>query len=464
MPSFDPQHLADWTGGSWLDEPSVAIEDFCFDARQIKPGQCFVALSLGARDGHEFLEQAAKSGAVAAIVETSKPIALPQLKVPDSLVALCAIGAAVRSKFPKPVVGISGSCGKTSTKEMLRCLLGEDRTHATVGNWNNLIGVPMTLFGLDSSLHDFAVIVAGINQPNEMRQLGEMIQADLIILTNIEPAHLELLGSMEGIATEKSLITESAKPDSPIILPVDALRYHAYKKLAHRAIVLLPVGVTAPDLPCKQIIRYEITEQMKDQGATVSPQVFQQVIIDGRSYPIASPSLGIATNSALAIVAAKHLGSVESEIRERIEKWRPTGNRGCIETYGEQTFYIDCYNANPSSMADALDAFERITPQGMARFYILGAMDELGTTAPVQHKAIGRLLKLRPEDRAAFVGSNVLTEAYASAISAQQYIRSDSAEKIKSIIAQFRGAIFLKGSRTYSLEKLLPSSNLNLNP
>jgi UDP-N-acetylmuramyl pentapeptide synthase len=228
--------------------------------------------------------------------------------------------------------------------------------------------------------------------------------------------------------------------------------------------VLLPVGVTAPDLPCKQIIRYEITEQMKDQGATVSPQVFQQVIIDGRSYPIASPSLGIATNSALAIVAAKHLGIVESEIRERIEKWRPTGNRGCIETYGEQTFYIDCYNANPSSMADALDAFERITPQGMARFYILGAMDELGTTAPAQHKAIGRLLKLRPEDRAAFVGSNVLTEAYASAISAQQYIRTDSVEKIKSIIAQFRGAIFLKGSRTYSLEKLLPSSNINLNP
>ena len=464
MPSFDPQHVADWTGGSWLDEPNVAIEDFCFDARQIKPGQCFVALSLGARDGHEFLEQAAKGGAVAAIVETSKPIALPQLKVADTLVALGAIGAAVRSKFPKPVIGISGSCGKTSTKEMLRCLLGEDRTHATVGNWNNLIGVPMTLFGLDSRPHDFAVIEAGINQPNEMRQLGEMIQADLIILTNIEDAHLELLGSLEGIATEKSLIAESAKPDSPIILPVDALRYHAYKKLAHRSIVLLPEGATAPDLTCKQIVRYEISEQMKDRGATLSPQVFQQVTIDGRSYPIASPSLGIATNSALAIVAAKHLGIVESEIRERIETWRPTGNRGCIETFGEQTFYIDCYNANPSSMADALDAFERSTPQGMARFYILGAMDELGTTAPAQHEAIGRLLKLRPEDRAAFVGSNELTEAYASAIPAQQYIRTDSVEKIKSIIAQFQGAIFLKGSRTYSLEKLLPSANLNLNP
>ena len=457
MPSFDPQHIADWTGGSWLDEPSVAIEGFCFDSRQIKFGQCFVALSSGARDGHEFIEQAAKGGAVAAIVETFKPIALPQLKVADSLVALGAIGDAVRSKFSKPVVGITGSCGKTSTKDMLRCLLGEERTHATAGNWNNRIGVPMTLFGLDSSSHNFAVIEAGINQPDEMKELGKIIQADLIVLTNIEAAHLELLGSLEGIATEKSFLAEHAKPDSPIILPVDALRYHAFRKLAHRAIVLLPKGAPAPDLPCKQIVRYEISKKIENRSVIQPLKVYQNVTIDGRKYPVASSSLGIATNSALAIVAAKYLGIIESEILERIELWRPSGNRGCIETFGKQTFYIDCYNANPSSMADALDAFHRGMPQGIARFYILGAMDELGTTALAQHEAIGRLLKLRPEDRVAFVGPNELTEAYTSAIPAQQYIRAGSVEKIKSTIAQFKGAIFLKGSRTYSLEKLLPS-------
>ena len=115
-------------------------------------------------------------------------------------------------------------------------------------------------------------------------------------------------------------------------------------------------------------------------------------------------------------------------------------------------------------MADALDAFDRSTPQGIPRFYILGAMDELGTTAPAQHEAIGRLLKLRPGDRVAFVGSTELTEAYASAISVEQYLHADSVEIIESTIAQFKGAIFLKGSRNYSLEKLLPSANLNLNP
>ena len=112
-------------------------------------------------------------------------------------------------------------------------------------------------------------------------------------------------------------------------------------------------------------------------------------------------------------------------------------------------------------MADALDAFDRSTPQNIARFYVLGAMDELGTTAYAHHEAIGHLLKLRPKDRAAFVGSKELTNAYASAISPQQYICTDSVEKIKSTIAQFQGAIFLKGSRKYSLEKLLPSTNSN---
>ena len=463
MTSFDPQHVAGWTGGSWFNEPNVAIEGFCFDARQIKPGQCFIALKMGTRDGHDFLEQAARGGAVAAIVENAKSIALPQLKVTDSLVALGAIGAVVRSKFSKPVVGITGSCGKTSTKEMLRCLLGEDRTHATAGNWNNRIGVPMTLSGLDSNQQDFSVIEAGINQPDEMVQLGRMIQADLNVLTNIEVAHLELLGSLENIASEKSLLAQHAKPDSPIILHVDALRYHAYKKLAHRAIVLVPENATAPNLPSKQIVSYKVSEQMEDLGATRAVQASQQVTIDGQNYPIASPSEGIASNTALAIVAAKYLGIVESDIRKRVEAWRPSGNRGYLETFREQTFYIDCYNANPSSMADALDAFDRSTPQNIARFYVLGAMDELGTTASAHHEAIGHLLKLRPKDRAAFVGSKELTNAYASAISPQQCICTDSVEKIKSTIAQFQGAIFLKGSRNYSLEKLLPSTNLNLN-
>lgn len=468
-----PEQIAKWTGGSWLNEPSVQLNGFCFDARQIQPGQCFVALSGGARDGHDFIEQAAKGGAIAAIVETAKPIALPQLQVTDSLVALGAIGAAMRAQFKHPVVGITGSCGKTSTKEMLRLLLGEKRTHATAGNWNNRIGVPMTLFGLDSAEQDFAVIEAGINQSGEMAELGQMIHSDLSILTNIGPAHLELLGTLENIAAEKSLLATHAAEDAPIILPAEALRYTAYAALAKRAIALLPEGEATPSLPAREIVRYSIVAQaslpvnpsLETRAGMPTLLQSQEVFIDNQSYRIASPSRGIATNAALAIVAARQLGITEDVIRERIEAWRPAGSRGRIETQGAQTFYIDCYNANPASMADALEAFVQSTPQAVARLYILGGMNELGTSAPAQHESIGQKLQLRSQDRAIFVGSGQLTQAYqagalAAGASAAQLIIAENIEKIKSTVAPFEGAIFLKGSRSYQLEQLLPKDIL----
>lgn len=446
MPFFDPQKLSAWSGGSWVGEPPASINGFCFDARQIQPGQCFVALSGGARDGHDFIEQAAKGGAVAALVEQAQELSLPQLQVADSLAALGMIAAAVRRQFTQPVVAVTGSCGKTSTKEILRCLLG-DTCHATAGNWNNLIGVPMTLFGLDPSCQDFAVIEAGINQPGEMAALGQMIRADLNVLTNIGAAHLELLGSEANIAAEKSLLVRHAAQDSPLILPAEALGYSAYAALADRAIVLLSEGEPVPALPVRKMVYYKIVEQTLCLGS--------------QSYAIASPSHGMATNAALAIVAARELGIAEADIRQRIEAWRPVGNRGRIATLGAQTFYIDCYNANPSSMVDALDAFDRSTPQDVPCFYILGAMNELGVAAAEQHAAIGRLLRLRPQDRAAFIGPDDLTLAYENGalseeIAVRHLERAANIEKIKSTVAQFEGAIFLKGSRSYQLEKLLP--------
>ncbi|MDQ8194602.1 UDP-N-acetylmuramoyl-tripeptide--D-alanyl-D-alanine ligase [Coraliomargarita sp. SDUM461004] len=451
MPSFEAQRIADWTGGTWLNPSKLDIEGFCFDARQIKPGQCFVALSGGGRDGHDFVQQAAKGGAVAALVERIQPIALPQLQVADTLVALAAIAAAVRSQYSHPVVGITGSCGKTSTKEMLRLVLGSARTHATAGNWNNRIGVPMTLFGLDSRLQDFAVIEAGINQPDEMLQLGQMIQADLCVVTNIGHAHLELLGSMDNVATEKSFLVQCAKPDSPVVLPAAALAFPAYAKLANRVIALLKDGQAEPAVVPNELVRY----------STVMEDGYQLLNMQNHTYRIASLSHGMASNAALAIVSAKQLGISESEIEQRIASWRPAGNRGRIETLAAQTFYIDCYNANPSSMIDALGAFIQSVSPDLARIYVMGAMNELGVTALSEHERLGRLLSLRECDRALFVGPEPLTSAYqlgalSGGAAPQQIQCFENIEKIKSMVAPFEGAIFLKGSRSYRLEELLP--------
>ena len=155
MTRFDPKELKAWSNGIWLEgtEPR-SVSGFCFDARRIRAGECFVALSGGERDGHDFVAQAVAGGASALLVEHPQNAPIPQLVVDDSLVAMGMIAANVRAKFTQPVIGITGSCGKTSTKEMLRVILDEARTHATAGNWNNRIGVPMTLFGLDEdALH-----------------------------------------------------------------------------------------------------------------------------------------------------------------------------------------------------------------------------------------------------------------------------------------------------------------------
>jgi UDP-N-acetylmuramoyl-tripeptide--D-alanyl-D-alanine ligase len=456
MDLFNPVEIALWSGGVWQsNKVPASITGFCFDARTIQPGECFVALSCGARDGHEFVEQALNKGAGSLLLEHPQEVPLPQLVVDDSLVAMGSIASGLRRQFPGRVIGITGSCGKTSTKEMLHMILGKAHTHATPGNWNNRIGVPMTLFGLEENRHKFAVVEAGINQPNEMSALGSMIQADLTLITNIGHAHLELLGSIENIAAEKSLLVAHSKADAPVILPHSAFKYKAFSNFADRAIVLAAKDERI-DVKPKQVVRYSL-EILKSGSGKLSLQDSATV----QNFEIASPSRGICTNAALAIIAARYCGVSDLEIGKRLQAWAPTAKRGWVEKRGKQTFYIDCYNANPDSMSDALTAFCRSMPSEAPRCYVIGTMNELGKDSLEMHQEIGRKIKLSKHDRVFFVGAEILTRAYAkglleTGINPKQIELVNDAKSIKPIIADFVGNIFLKGSRSHQLEKILP--------
>lgn len=454
MPEFQPECLAKITGGEWHAGQPVAVGGFCFDTRKIGRGDCFVALQTENRDGHDFLPDAAAKGASSALTARVVDCDLPQLVVADPLSALGAIAADTRAQFSKPVVGITGSCGKTSTKEMLRLLLGESTTHATAGNWNNRIGVPMTLLGLDSRKHTFVVIEAGINQPGEMALLGGMIRADLSILTNIGPAHLELLGSLEGIAEEKSKLARQSRQDAPVILPAEALQYPAYAKMASRCIAVcfddeaLPQGT-------KEVVACRIMPTANGMK--------MKVMIEGQTYTVRSSSMGIARNAALAIVAARSLGVPDQTLAERIRQWAPESTRGRVVDTGDRFYYVDCYNANPASMHDSLQAFQNSAPTDLPRCYVIGAMNELGESAEPFHLAVGGGLRLRPEDRVVFVGPGALNAAYLRGVETQgipagQVQCVENIDCIESMVADFKGALFLKGSRAYHLENLLPAS------
>lgn len=458
MHLFDPHDLAAWTQGRWLNaEVPESISGFCFDTRQLNPGACFVALSIGARDGHTFVAQAVDCGAAALLVEQPQALPTAQLLVNDSLLAMGAIGAGLRQRFKRPVVGITGSCGKTSTKEMLRLLLGKERTHATAGNWNNRIGVPMTLFELDGAQHDFAVIEAGINQPGEMAHLGSMMEADIVVITNIGSAHLELLGSVEQVAEEKAELPLRARTDATVVLPNAVFQHASFATFAERTLLLAAEGeVVAPHAQPRRVIRYRL-----DLAGSGYSSLYLQDASTLERFQIASPSAGICMNAALAILTARELGVADHQIRERMHSWQPLSTRGSIMTRAGQSFYIDCYNANPASMSDAIAAFGRAMSVQQGRCYVLGAMNELGDQSVALHRQIGQQLVLRAKDQARFVGPDALTQAYyEGAIEAgcdpAQLERVTDVEQIKSVIGAFDGSFFFKGSRSYRLETLLP--------
>src|SRR5690625_2129388 len=152
---FGAKELKEWSGGSWTKEPAEPVRGFSFDSRRIEPGEIFLCLKTEERDGHDFIEAAAAAGAAAAIVAAPRPDSdLPQLVVEDPLRAFWKMAATHRKRFTGPVIGVTGSCGKTSTKDLLALLLGNSSsTHATEGNFNNLIGVPLTLLKLDPERH-----------------------------------------------------------------------------------------------------------------------------------------------------------------------------------------------------------------------------------------------------------------------------------------------------------------------
>ena len=182
-----------------------------------------------------------------------------------------------------------------------------------------------------------------------------------------------------------------------------------------------------------------------------------QLQLGDQTYRIESSSSGICLNAALAIVAGDVLGRAADQLAA-IEDWQPDAKRGRIASKGGQTFYVDCYNANPTSMVDAFKAFVDSVPVGLPRCYVLGAMNELGADELRLHREVAESIKLRQRDRVCLVGPEHLTAAYREGLAAkaEQITMAVSADKIDSVIAPFTGAIFLKGSRSYALEKLLP--------
>lgn len=448
MPTFAPDKLATWTGGFWTRIPGETVTGFHQDTRTLSAGQVFVALKTDKRNGHDFLNEAQQGGAVAALVGREVAgTALPQLVTADPLGALQRVAREHRREFHGTVVGVTGSVGKTSTKDLLALLLGgSPDVLATTGNLNNFIGVPLTLTRLEAT-HRAAVIEAGISVPGEMVSLAEMIEPDHSIVTLVAPAHLEKLGSLEGVAAEKATLPAFNRRGGLAVFPASCWAFDEFQVLAN-PLVLVPEN-----------------EGMTKVGArTVKFNVFHrpertEVMFEGRRrFVLRRVSAGMAQNAALALALASELGVKDAALQARLENWQPSKWRGELRMSGEATVYCDFYNANPASMTDAIDAFNGAVGGDLPRLYVLGSMEELGAESATYHRRLGRLLHLRRGDFLFALGSQAaaLREGLLENGNdpAQVAVVADVAP-VRERLAGFKGAVFLKGSRRYQLETVL---------
>ncbi len=467
MTAPTPSQLARWTAGRWLrgHEPQSAGR-LVIDARDLEKGGVFVALKTGRRDGHEFVAQAAENGASAAIVERGNMrLQIPQLVVEDTLDALHRIGAASRREFKGSVTAITGSCGKTSTKELLALLLGRC-VLSTQGNLNNYIGLPITLSRLANSDFTSAVVEVGISMTGEMAPLAKMAAPDRAIVTCVAPAHLAGLGSIEGVAAEKCVLAASVPRSGKVFFPADCLKYAPFCELAATAYVTAAMDEETPVLPGPnyRLVRHQVFRSTVSEKSELL--VFMPGAANFSRFSLPHLSTGMRSNAVLAIAAALEDGVGQGEIADRLRDWRPSSMRGEIFLSGGLSWYLDCYNANPASMLDAVRNFRECFPRER-HLLILGCMNELGTESGNLHRALGRAIGQVQSEQFCILGAQAedLAGGLAEAgVPAAKILAAKERAEVRAALDSFAdepGAVFIKGSRSYRMEEFAPESPLH---
>ena len=415
---------------------------------------------LTERDGHDFLGSAWDNGACAGLVNrVDLSVPIPQLVVSDTLTSFHGIAKGHRGTFDGSVVGVTGSCGKTSTKDTLALIMGEEETLCTEGNLNNHLGVPLTILRMNNDRDKYAVVEAGINQVGEMSMLARTISPDLVIVTLVGHSHLEGLGSVENVAREKAMLFEYSDVNPLVIFPEDCLTFESFSKLYEKGEnhIVLKEGEPSGS-PKSNEAFYSIWTETNKDGGSWQLRLWQHES-PSFSFPIPRLSKGMGRNAALAVLAALNLGVSVQEISERLPRFRPSALRGrCFQGRG-RSYLVDCYNANPASMKDSIEFFYS-QYSGKPKLYVLAGMEELGEDSRELHNEVGSHIILEEGDFVILIGEKA--SWIAPAILAQKNNESrvivlPEMEDAIPIVEDFDGAVLFKGSRLNELEQLLPS-------
>ena len=371
-----------------------AVSGLSIDSRTIAPGEAYFAIKGEVHDGHDFVAAALKAGAALAVVETAQrgkfaPDA-PLLVVEDVLAGLVDLARAARARLRAQVIAVTGSVGKTSTKEALRRVLGaQGETHASAASFNNHWGVPLSLARCPATAR-FAIFEIGMNHAGEIEPLVKIVRPQVAVITTVEPVHLEFFSGIEAIADAKAEIFEGLEPGGAVVLNRDNSQFARLRRQAGK------LGIS-------RIVSFGADEKSDARLLDVSlhaacSAVHANILGHDVTYKLGMPGRHMAMNSLAVLAAASLVGADLARAALSLSQIEPAAGRGVRRALevanGEATLIDESYNANPASMAAALQVLGRaaVGPHGR-RIAMLGDMLELGPTSAALHRRLNEAIK-----------------------------------------------------------------------
>jgi UDP-N-acetylmuramoyl-tripeptide--D-alanyl-D-alanine ligase len=450
-PLWTSDEISAATGGS--SSGRFEVTGVTFDSREVKPGDLFVAMPGTVHDGHRFVDGAFASGAAGAIV--SAPVNGPHVLVADTFAALRALGRASRERSRATIVGVTGSVGKTSTKEALYAALDRERpgkVHRSVKSYNNHTGVPLSLARMPREA-EFGVFEMGMNNAGEIRELTRQVRPHVALITAIAPAHIENLGSEEAIADAKAEIFESLEPNGVAIVPNDSPYRDRLVKAARRfAERIITFGTGDADVHAIHAVTAE------GGGSLISAQLLEREL----TFTISQRGEHWVTNSLAVLAAVEAVGADVARAGLALADLaglKGRGERHIIPVdHGEVLLIDESYNANPASMAATLRSLGQENDV-QRRIAVLGPMRELGEHSDALHAGLAPAVLSGKVDQLILIGPEMrpLEQALAGRASA---VRVDSVEEATERLRKLvrpGDAVLVKASNSVGLAKLVES-------
>lgn len=441
--------IAEAVSGRFTGDGSPVATGYSIDSRTIKPGELFFAVKGERFDGHDFVQQAIERGAIAAVVSHKQGLdqvnAGALIEVEDTLIALQNLATAVRRLWGKPLIAVTGSAGKTTTKEAIAHVLGSKfNVYKSAGNFNNHFGLPLMLLKLEPE-HDVAVVELGMSHSGEIAALAKIAQPNTGVVTVVAPVHLEFFNSIADIARAKYELIESLPPNGTAVLNADDEYVSQFGRDFKGKVVTYGIAPTAG-------VRAEYVQSRGQQGSEFD------VVAGGRRSNATLPLVGAHNvhNALAAVAVALEQGLTLPQAVSALATLTPADKRGEVLRFGNITVINDCYNSNPTALSAMVDALA--TMPAKRRVVVAGEMLELGSMGEEMHRECGRHMAERKLDFLLGVrglARTMVESARQAGMHAEFVVTPEEAGAWLRDNAREGDVILLKASRGVKLEKAL---------